>query len=1342
MSKKWVFSIFFVLLALTVSVHFFLQSPFFSKKIVGFVETTLEKSLGKKVQVSHAQLDILSASLSLEGLSVQRNLNDQNPLLFTKSLRVFFDITSLFTEVLVIRKVTIDAPEIVLTDALIAEISALKKSLPGNKSEIKNPSTPALVLRKIQINSGEISYIGEGTLKGASLSGLALEINPDLNMRHFELGLIAKAGTFSTQGFNKKIDQFEVEIEVNNNKISLKKGKISSGKTELSTHGTIDFSQEKPFSIVVDLRLPLDSELTSVLGPGIEKYLSTQAFSGDLIFSGQMTGTIPDLMFEGTLALPSLSAQQEKIGTLETKLVYDRNQVTLSDISGTLFSGTFSGALKTTLPGQNLEIEGEVTPGLQAALQYNNLPADRLTEILPLFYDKETMPSLKGLFLSGAVNLSLPKMRVQDLQAQGTVSSQRLPLFAPPLSKDAKVLQKTVALFKTGKIRWLWSSGGLVINQATLDFPDLQLALHGQWHPSKGYAFETALVSREIEEVAHTLHLPLTGRLHVNGLLSKYQDAPAFEGILLAESGTLKGQSFHSFISEITLQNKTLAIKKAVLNIPAKNEIKKFPSPAGLYTATGLIHFDLPKQPRFDVKVEVKDGNPQEVFRFLNLKIPLYTRANGTVLIQGEPKSFFVKGPLTLSRGSLYGETFDQGSLDLTVTEKEVLFENVILVHKKSILSGKGGIAYNETYWFSLKGDHLQVQDTAFLHWMPQSLRAQLGLVVSGRGSFLEPQLRFIVAVKNLSYGDLQGVRGTIKADWVNRTVDFEATFPKNKISASGTVQLKPSYPFSFNSEFFAFQIDPLFRGRGTGPMEDMQVRASGKLRGSGLLFDWERLNLSGHLDTVTADFGGYRLENSGRLPILARNGIFVFQNARFKGENTELALNGNLKVLKKWNLFLKGEADLNLVTFFSKKIASGKGTAHLDLAVSDAWFSPQLRGELSINAGKFRTASLSQSIEVTDLSILFNERQLILENLQGRIGGGNFHATGQAGLSGFKVNDFGFLLELGKVRLDLAKNLPATISGELFFQKKALEQTLKGDLRIKNVTYEKKMNLRQFVLDFTKKNRNDLSEETPIIGRTKINIHLFGDKELWIANNLAKIPLAVDLLLKGSFDQPRLLGRIDIAGGDIYFRHNTFKIVSGAVNFLNPEEIDPNFELTARTDVRNISTDRIYTIDLNLAGTLSQVTLTWNAFPSLSDTDILSLLAIRKTTADLALGKRRGAGTEATNFIVTEFLAEPVDQITGIVGEPVEQITGIDNIRVEPSIGGTNASATVGTRLTAEKRLMNDRLVVIYTTTLDASEEEVIRMVYEVNKHISLVGKREEDGQLGGDIRFRFEIR
>lgn len=1339
MSKKWVFSILFVLVALTVSAHFLLQSTFFSKKIEGLAESALETALGKKVSIGKAQLDLLSSSVILETLSVHSDLPNEAPLFSAKSLRVFFSLESLFTEITVIRKIQIDAPEIKLTDATLAQISF-------NKVENKNTSlagdapTPAFVVRAVQVADGQMIYTGVDGLKTASLSGLVLEINPDLTMRRFELGVIAKAGSFSNNGFAKEIDHFEAQVMIQPNKIEVKNAQIASEKSALRVHGTIDLERKDALALMLDLRLPIDPDVIPGLSTPLKDELRGQALSGELAFVGEMTGTIQDPSLEGTLALPNLSEKDEEIGTLNAKLAYDTKLLTLSDISGTLFSGTFSGALEASLAAETIPETEMPSKGLQARLQYADLPADRLMDKVP-FSDPAKVPSLKGLFITGKMEISAPRIRAEDIEAKGEVFAKRLPLFSPPVPEDATPLKKGITLFKSGKMQWIWSSKGLLVNEATLDFPQLHLTLNGTWDPGKSYAFETALVSADVTEVAHAFHIPLSGKLHVNGHLSQQEDLPAFEGAILAESGALKGQSFTSLFSEVSLQGKRLGINKAILRIPPKNAQKKFPSPAGQYAAAGVLHFNHLKKPDFDLKVDVRDGNPQEVFRFLNLKIPLYATANGSLLVQGTATTFSVKGPLEISTGSLYGEHFEQGWVDLTVTEKEVLFENAILNHQKSLLRGKGAIAYNKTYWLSIKGEGLQVQDRAFLHWIPRPLRARVGLVVSGKGSFAAPQLHFVAAVKNLRYGELKAGRGTIKADWVKHTVDFEANFPENKVAITGGVQLEPTFPFSFDTTFEAFQIDPFFKEKVSGPLSDLHVRASGKLRGNGILSEWERTNISGHLHKVSADFGDYLLQNTEPLPILARDGMFSFQNAHFKGENTALTLNGNLTVLKRWGLFLKGEADLNLLTFFSKRISAGSGKVNLDLAISDAWDSPKLRGELKMADGKLRAVNWSQPIQVTGLSTLFNERQVVLENLQGRIGGGNFRAAGKAKLSGFKVNDFGFLLELNKVRADVAKNLPATISGELFLQKKAEEQTLKGDLTIKNVVYDKKMDLKQFVLDFTQKKRNTLSEETPIIGQTLINIHLYGNEEIWIDNNLAKLPLVVDLLVKGSFDEPNLLGRVDIPDGDVYFRHNTFHVVSGAVNFLDLEEINPSFEMTARTDVRNISTDRNYAIDLNLAGTMSQVTLTWNAFPALSDTDILSLLAIRKTTADLAL-EEGGAGTEATNFVVTEFLAEPVDQITGMIGEPVENITGIDQIRVEPSIEGTSANTTVGTRLTAEKRLMKDRLVVIYTTTLDPSEEEVIRMVYEINKNISLVGKREEDGQMGGDIRFRFEIR
>ncbi|MDC4224685.1 MAG: translocation/assembly module TamB domain-containing protein [Candidatus Manganitrophus sp.] len=104
-------------------------------------------------------------------------------------------------------------------------------------------------------------------------------------------------------------------------------------------------------------------------------------------------------------------------------------------------------------------------------------------------------------------------------------------------------------------------------------------------------------------------------------------------------------------------------------------------------------------------------------------------------------------------------------------------------------------------------------------------------------------------------------------------------------------------------------------------------------------------------------------------------------------------------------------------------------------------------------------------------------------------------------------------------------------------------------------------------------------------------------------------------------------------------------------------------------------------------------------------------------------------ASSEATSLILSELLEGAVPK-TGVV----------DRIQVDPFTGGAKSSS--GPRLTAEKRLLEDRLLVTYSATLDPSQEQLIRMIYELGKNVSLVGERDQDGQMGGDVRFRFEFR
>ncbi|MFQ5588056.1 MAG: translocation/assembly module TamB domain-containing protein [Nitrospiria bacterium] len=1339
MSKKWVLSIFITLFSVVALSQAMLQSGFFSKKIERFAQARLEEIMGRAVSFEGVGLNLFSSSMTIQGLSLPSNAPDHPPLFFAKRLQVYVSPGSVFTKAFLVRSVEIDAPVVHLTAAEIKKLSSPQKARAQKVADFG--AVPPVVVREVSVRDGRLVYQGDGQLRAALLSALSFEVKPDLAMRQFDVRFDAKKGLIATQALRREIDAFEGEAVIQSDQLQVKKGFVSSGKATLLTDGFIRFNTEKPLDFQVDLHLPIEEIPRSGLNPALQDILKSQPVSGDLSFTGSLTGAMSDVSLRGKLAVPKLNMRGESLASIRGDLSYESRRIVFSGFSGDLFSGTFSGDLEAELPGVN-EAESELKKkaAFKAQVTYKSLPVARLASFSP-FAPQLGGDALKGVFASGDVAFSHLGKAAEAMKAAGAVRAVRLPLFSPPADAEASPTQKALALLQNGRLNWTWSSEGLTLKSGELDLPETTVSFQGTWSKQLGLSLDMELSSQDVQPISQVLHVPLTGALHANGRLTHREGVPVFKGGFLLESGTLRGQSFTSLVSEVGLKGRQIEITKAVMTVPAKKEAGTHLLPVGLYAAKGRLNLADLHAPRFDFKVDIQSGNPQEVFHFLHLKIPLYATVNGSVTVLGVPKSFQVKGPLTLGEGVLYGETFEQGRVDLTVSEKSVRLENAVLSKGKSLLSGKGEIHYDQTYSLALKGERLRVQQTHLLDWMPPEVKARVGLVVAGEGSFKKPQIRFVAAVKDFQYRGFSAERGTIRADWHDQEISFDGHFPEHRVSLEGDVKIAPFFPISFTGSFQQFRVDPLINPSLSTPITEMKVQASGELSGSGEIFRPAKVSLSGSLSEMHADFGAYRLHNDGPLAVQARDGVFTFQNTRLKGENTSLAINGSLTLLKRWDLFVKGEADLNLITFFSKKIATAKGKAVLDLAVSDDWAAPKLRGELSLKEGRIRAVRFSQPLEIESISAMFNEREVILDHLQGNLGGGDFYAAGKASLSGFRAGDFGFLLELKRVRLDLTDGLPATTDGELFFQRKGLEQTLKGDLRFKNVSYEKNLDLKKFVTDLIKKRGNQLSEETPIIGQTRINLHVYGSEGIWVANNLAKMPLVVDLVVKGSFDHPQLLGRVDIADGEIYFRKNTFKVASGSVNFLSLDEINPHFELNARTDVRNIVTDRSYAIDLTMSGTLSQITLSWNAFPALPEADILALLAIGKTSADLAK-EGDGAGGEATEFVVTEFFSDPVDQVTEMVGAPVEQITGIDQIRVEPSLGGTDANSTVGTRLTAEKKLMKDRLVVIYQTTLDPSEEEVIRMVYEVNKNISLVGKREEDGQIGGDIRFRFEFR
>jgi translocation and assembly module TamB len=309
-------------------------------------------------------------------------------------------------------------------------------------------------------------------------------------------------------------------------------------------------------------------------------------------------------------------------------------------------------------------------------------------------------------------------------------------------------------------------------------------------------------------------------------------------------------------------------------------------------------------------------------------------------------------------------------------------------------------------------------------------------------------------------------------------------------------------------------------------------------------------------------------------------------------------------------------------------------------------------------------------------------------------------------------------------------EGLTSTLSGDLYYDGNASEQSLTGDVTIKRARYDKRVEWKSMLVDIGKGLYQKKKTEVAWIGDTQINIRFHGKDSILLQNNLAKIPLDVDMFLRGTVNQPQLLGRVEARKGSVYFRKNEFKILHASADFVDPNRMNPVLDIQAEIRVRDI--DQEYRIRLAVSGTADRAVVTLLSDPPLPDSDILTLLALGKTGTELK-GKESGVGmSEAASFATGQF--------QDIFESHARSLTGLDRFQVDPYVSKSDTSVP---RVTMGKEIVQDKLYVTYSSNVGSTTpEQIFRIEYILNRHFSLVGERNELGNTGADIKYRFEFK
>src|SRR6516165_6941580 len=188
------------------------------------------------------------------------------------------------------------------------------------------------------------------------------------------------------------------------------------------------------------------------------------------------------------------------------------------------------------------------------------------------------------------------------------------------------------------------------------------------------------------------------------------------------------------------------------------------------------------------------------------------------------------------------------------------------------------------------------------------------------------------------------------------------------------------------------------------------------------------------------------------------------------------------------------------------------------------------------------------------------------------------------------------------------------------------------------------------------------------------LDVHIRSSPELTVQTSVAKLSGDADLRLKGTALNPVLLGRVNLAQGDIKINGQKYYLERGDLTFANPVRIDPILDVEATTRVRD------FDITIGLHGTLERLQTTYRSDPPLSSEDIISLLAFGRTQTEYAMAT---SGSSSASFGEAGGSALVGAAINSAVSNRVSRLFGVSAIRINPAAGGPDNNPNA--RLTVE---------------------------------------------------------
>jgi translocation and assembly module TamB len=421
-----------------------------------------------------------------------------------------------------------------------------------------------------------------------------------------------------------------------------------------------------------------------------------------------------------------------------------------------------------------------------------------------------------------------------------------------------------------------------------------------------------------------------------------------------------------------------------------------------------------------------------------------------------------------------------------------------------------------------------------------------------------------------------------------------------------------------------------------------------------------------------------------------------------------------------------QGRINLSILQIFNPDLLAS-GESVIGVRVRGPLTEPEVEGRLELQKASLFLRDFANGVNDANGLILFDRNRATVQNLTAVTGGGKINfETGS--FVGFRGSALLYRLQATaeNVRYRSQDGVSLTVNAAMGLVGTSDNSVLSGSVTVMRTVLNPRTDVGSLLASTARPVSEPLTPNEYLRG-IQFDVRIVSAPSLQLETSLTRnIQADVNLRVRGTPDRPVILGDVTVSSGEIEFFGNKYSINRGEVNFYNPARIEPVIDMDLETRVRGIA------VNIRFAGSLNKMNFSYSSDPPLQANEIIALLAVGRTPSTT------GPLSTSPTSTNTAYLATGSNPLLGQAIGPsgrLGKLFGVGHIKIDPQL--TDITSVPQARLTYEQQVSAD-ITLTYITNLAVTNQQIVRIEYDLNKRWSVVALRDENGAFGIDFQYK----